>query len=246
MAFQIDATPRSGEFLMRRDAERLALQEARPRTPASLLLYRWARPTLSLGHGQILARDFDPQAIERDGVPVVRRPTGGRAILHADEWTMSLVAALDDPRFGGSLRETLARVGGLVRAALGEIGVETDDPRPPRPAGSDPRLSAACFASAWGFEVLRNGRKLAGSAQRRLRRSFLHQGTILVGGGHEALVNWLRRPPGEREALAATLLASTTSVRAILGREPSFEAFGAALGERFACLARRAAPAAVA
>jgi lipoate-protein ligase A len=215
---------------MRRDAERLALQDAVPGTPPSLFLYRWERPTLSLGHGQRLLPDFDPEALARAAVPVVRRPTGGRAILHADEWTWSAVGDLADGRLGGTLGESFERVTTLVRVALAAIGAVPDPPgEAPDGAAGAGALGAACFAAAWGHEIRWRGRKLAGGAQRRTRRSFLHQGTLLVAAAGPSLADFLAASAAERQRLRARLEASTVTLGEILGQPPDFAAFARAL-----------------
>lgn len=225
MSFHVDDRPLEGEFLMRRDAARLARQDAEPGTACSLTLYRWARPTLSLGYEQALEPDFDPAALAQLGIPVVRRPTGGRAILHADEWTWSVVGDLADPLLGGSLRRSFGAVSALVRMALADLGVAVDAPGDgPGQRDASP-LRAACFAAAWGHEIRWRGRKLAGGAQRRTRRSFLQQGTLLAGPGHLRLVDAMRLTPAERDAQQRALAASTVTLAEILGPGPDFRAF---------------------
>jgi lipoate-protein ligase A len=230
--FHADTKAGSGQDLMQRDRHRLQRLEANPDLGPSLYLYRWREPTVSLGYAQRPERDLDLDSLKVAGIPVVRRPTGGRAILHVDEWTYSVTAPLAEERLGGSLAESFRRVASVVQRALGEIGVEcylaaTD--RPGRPDSSGSSDGPACFATALGFELTVGGRKLVGSAQRRLTRAYLQQGTILVGAGHERLAEFLRGSPEDRRRWRQELLSSTVTVREVAGEESSFEAFAKVL-----------------
>src|SRR5262249_16906676 len=106
-SFHVDELPGQGRFLMERDAARLEALESNPLLGPSLYLYRWAAPTISLGYAQREDRVLDRDAVRAAGIPVVRRPTGGRAILHVEEWTYGVTVPLDHPRLGGGLRESL-------------------------------------------------------------------------------------------------------------------------------------------
>jgi lipoate-protein ligase A len=213
-----DDTPRPGEELMRRDEARLAGGRA------SLLWYAWDRPTLTLGRLQA-PQAIDAAACAARGVPVVRRPTGGRAVLHADEWTYGAVIGLDHPVLGGSLDASCRAIVGLVCEALGEAyGIEVDTAAGPSAAASGP--AGACFARAFGYEATVSGRKLMGSAQRRAGGVLLQQGSLLVGPGHERLATFLASPePGAEAALARGAI----TLSEILGRRPDPAPFRAAL-----------------
>ena len=166
-------TPADGATNMRRDHE--LLEEAARGAPPTLRLYRWSRPTLSLGHAQSLESATDPAALARLGIPWVRRPTGGRALLHLpDELTYAFAA----PRgLAPGVRAAYFRVMGAIAEAL--AGFARLDPIPP---GSLPRESAAprlpCHAVATGHEITACGRKLVAGAQRWRRGAFLQHGSI--------------------------------------------------------------------
>jgi lipoate-protein ligase A len=230
-SFHCDPEPLPGDELMARDRRRLAAIEANPDLGPSLYLYRWSRPTVSLGYAQRAERDLDVAALDRDGVAVVRRPTGGRAILHVDEWTYSVAAPLAADRLGGSLEDSVRRVATVVQRALASLGVESylaaaDSPQRPPAAG---KAGPACFAQAIGFELTVEGRKLMGSAQRRLTRGFLQQGTILVGEGHERLADYLAGSAEARNRWRHGLVESTVSVRQLVGAAADFERFAKAM-----------------
>jgi lipoate-protein ligase A len=230
--FRADPAPLPGEFLMRRDRERLLALEADVTLGPSLFLYRWREPTVTLGYAQPAEGVLDLEAARRAGVPVVRRPTGGRAILHADDWTYSAVVPLDDALFGGGLAASVGRLTAVVGAALAAIGIEC------APAGRAAARAAertpigdepACFALAVGHELTVGGRKLVGSAQRRLTRALLQQGTILAGPGYERLADLLLGDAAERERARRRLLSSTVTVRELTGGRARFEDFARVL-----------------
>ncbi len=200
---------------------------------ARLAFWRWDRPTISLGRLQDPATALDPGALAALGCPVVRRPTGGRAILHADEWTYSALVPFDHPVLGGSLAASTRAVVGVLAAALGEAyGIPFDPPAdgPGERADGSPE---ACFARTFGYELAWRGRKVMGSAQRRGRRVLLQQGSLLVGGGHERLARVLPGTEAERAGVEASLAAGATGLAAILSRRPDPAPFVAALERRW-------------
>jgi lipoate-protein ligase A len=184
-----------------------------PGSPPALRLYEWREPSVSLG-----LRQVEPEWLSRCdslGVQVVRRVTGGGAVLHAGDLTYSVVAPADSPDLPSDLRgsyEWLRRrlVAGLERAGL---AASASKPR----AGAD--RFELCFAGATGYEIELDGEKLVGSAQRRTRRAFLQHGSIRLSDDFalyraltgESLVG--PKPPAVapdalRRALAASFAAS--------------------------------------
>lgn len=217
---------------MRRDRARLLTLDADPELGPTLFLYRWARPTITLGAAQRAEIVLDAERVRARGWPVVRRPTGGRAILHVEEWTWSAVVPLDHPYVGGSLRASLLALSETIVEALRALGVEALPAAGAGRSESGGTLSGgarACFAFAAGHEIIAAGRKLAGAAQRRLARAALTQGTLLVGPGHERLAEVLRGDDGLREATKHTLLEETVTLRELASHEPRFDDFAAAL-----------------
>ncbi|MYE43408.1 MAG: hypothetical protein F4X79_05180 [Acidobacteria bacterium] len=167
------AAPAEGRANMGRD--RTLLEEAAAGAPPSLRLYRWSRPTLTLGHGQAAEDATDPEALATFGVPWVRRPTGGRALLHLpDELTYAFAAPRGQ---AGGVRTAYFRVMGSIWKALSRF-VHLDPP----PAGALPRDTAStrlpCHAVATGHEITARGHKLVAGAQRWRRGAFLQHGSI--------------------------------------------------------------------
>jgi lipoate-protein ligase A len=178
-------------------------------------VYSWSVPTLSLGRNQNGRVAYDPATLAGAGFAVVRRPTGGRAVLHDREVTYSVTApALD----AGALRESYQRINRLLVDGLRSLGLAAEiatTERAPRPDLSP------CFDKPSPGELMAGGEKLAGSAQWRERGALLQHGSILVDGD-QAPVSTLLREPAAPSAAPATL-------RALLGREPSVADLATAL-----------------
>jgi lipoyl(octanoyl) transferase len=203
--------PLPGAVNMRRDAALLA--GWRPGRQPVLRLYRWRPPAVSYGFHQRL-EDFDQDEIARRGFDLVRRPTGGRAILHAEELTYSVVGPSPSPLFGDTLHSCYMRINEALVAFLRDLGHAAAI------SGGEARAEmrqAVCFRSAGQHEIEVGGRKIIGSAQRRLDGVFLQHGSILTGPRHADLLACLR--PERRGALAREdLLAMTTDLGRLRGR----------------------------
>ncbi len=215
--------PRTGADNMRWDT---ALLDAyRPDDDPILRIYRWWPPAVSYGYNQKLA-DFDDAAVHSRGFGLVRRPTGGRAILHADELTYCVVGASPSALFGDSLHATYMRINQALVVFLRGLGYQAEI------SGGESRhelRGALCFKSAGQHEIRVGGLKLIGSAQRRTGGRFLQHGSILTGPGHAELVECLI--PERRSLTREQLLALTTDLAQLRGR-PLTEADFADLTQR--------------
>src|SRR5688572_2569891 len=175
------------------------LDRARASGDCVLRLYEWARPTLSLGRNQTARGQYDLARARELGIDFVRRPTGGRAVLHHRELTYSVTAPA---ALLGSLRESYARVNRLLISALRRLGVGAsvaqDLPRAPSPG------IVPCFDQPGAGELVLGDRKLVGSAQWRDGEAFLQHGSILVDDD-QGLASALLRSPSPPPPAAATL-----------------------------------------
>jgi len=161
---------------MARDRELLD-QLVRGERPATLRFYSWKPACISLGLGQSEVI-LDLNAVRAAGLDVVRRPTGGQALLHDREVTYSVVAWQDDPVVGGTLMRSYRAISEALLGGLRGLGISGEGaPCEPRPASG---LTPICFASASAEEVLVGGRKLIASAQWRSRGAFLQHGSLLL------------------------------------------------------------------
>ena len=152
------------------------------KAPPTLRLYGWNRPTLSLWYSQNVTRSVDLGRCRLLDIPIIRRPTGGRAVMHNEELTYRVIAPINHPRFPGGLKQTFQMIAtALVRglAQLKILGV--CEKKCLRHHNGKTRMnSPACFASFNLFEITANNRKLIGSAQRRVENAFLQHGSILI------------------------------------------------------------------
>jgi lipoate-protein ligase A len=182
--------------------ETLLLSALDPRALASVRLYRFRPATVSVGYRQSLADAIDLEACLRHGVGWVRRPTGGRALLHQHELTYSVASPASGPFRSLSVRGVYESVSQALRRALNRLDVPLDAPRPPgKPLKPEPPLDLPCLAVPGRHEITSAGRKIVASAQRRARGGFLQHGSILFRVDRE-LWTWLR-PPGGRDRLDA-------------------------------------------
>jgi lipoate-protein ligase A len=221
---------------MRRDGALLQAFEAGRRGDAVLRLFRFEPHGITLGASQNPARALDLERCRRDEIPWAVRPTGGRAIFHAEEWTYSLSARQDDPVWGGDLRRAYAAVARWIQASLVRLGVPVGSAPEARSDAASHPSALACFARAGGHELVIGGRKLVGSAQRRLAHAFLQQGSLLLGPGHLRLADYLAIPEADRAGLKADLAARTVHAGRWLGDAPLqrwAEALEAVLEARF-------------
>jgi len=184
-------------------------------SPPTLRLYRWSAPALTIGYAQDRDRDVDRAACRARGIAVIRRVTGGRAVLHDAEVTYSVAAPAGLPGFGTGLDAAYRRVAAGLIAGLRLLGLRAALPAPgPRDPTRPPR-QAACFAAPARHEIAVAGRKLIGSAQRRERGAFLQHGSILLES-HEALLGQvLRSHPATKRATGMVGLAD------VLPRRPA-------------------------
>ncbi len=194
------------------------MQRARETGESVFRVYGWATPTLSFGRHQSACGDYEPARLRAEGIEVVRRPTGGRALLHDREVTYSVTAPV---AAGDGLRATCDRINDLLMNALSRLGVPavaaTSGTRAPAPTATP------CFAEPAAGELMVDGRKLVGSAQWRDDGALLQHGSILLEDDQSRIAS-LRCSSGPHVALRAP-----ATLREALGRRPAFEEVAAAL-----------------
>ena len=191
----------------------------RGQAPATLRLYGWDKPTLSIGYSQNELMDVDREQCERRNIPIVRRFTGGRALLHQHEFTYSLVAPIPHPGFSGNLAGDFCAVSKAVILSLEKSGVAK-----PEMVGKEKRVpregqkrSPACFSTSNHWEIRVKGKKLAGSAQRRLNGAFLQHGSILLDKDPELAHSLLRySSDSEKKQGLKTLISNTLTLNEVL------------------------------
>jgi lipoate-protein ligase A len=221
--------PMPGQWLMDRDLADLELA-AKSEFGPCLSLYQWEVPTLSLGFHQEKDK-IDHERLARAGVPLVRRPTGGAAVLHSEELTYSIVIPDAVELRAGQL--LLEYVGRAITAGLQAIGVKAElDERGESLSPLANRTS--CFARTSRWEIAVNGRKIVGSAQRRLGNALLQHGSILTGNDHLRIVEFLTvSREADRSALRNRLDEKATCVENEIGAGEHIQSLRAALEQAF-------------
>jgi lipoate-protein ligase A len=188
------------------------LDRARGTGEAVLRVYSWRRATLSFGRHESVRGRFLSASLQAAGVDAVRRPTGGRVLIHDREVTYSVTAPTQE---GESLHASYRGINAILLSALGRLGVQAAEaPRGPplRPGDSG---AFACFATPSAGELVVGDRKLVGSAQVRERGALLQHGSILVDDDQPRIAA-LASVPVTPPPPAATL-------HDCLGRRPSYE-----------------------
>jgi lipoyl(octanoyl) transferase len=217
--------PRDGALNMAVDEVLVEAAAAEALAP-TLRLYAWEPPTLSLGYAQPAA-DCDFASLARLGWGLVRRPTGGRAILHTDELTYSVVAGESHPLMQGGVLESYRRLSRGLLAGLRLLGVDAsaDAGRTARSAGNP-----VCFEVPSQYEISCGGKKLVGSAQSRRLGCVLQHGALPLRGDLARILQVLAHPDStpERIHLRAATLGE------LLGREVTWREAADAVCRGFA------------
>ncbi len=201
-----------GPWNMARDTELLNTHQ--PGDDPILRIYQWDPPCVTLGYNQKIEA-FADRNVMAEGYDLVRRPTGGRAILHARELTYAVVGTSPGPLFGDSLHEAYMTINRALLKFLEDLGIVADV------SAGESRESArglVCFHSAGRYEIRVHRKKIIGSAQRRMRGVFLQHGSILAGPEHRQLVQFLDLEPGKMAREISDLAAGTTDLGEQLGK----------------------------
>jgi lipoate-protein ligase A len=193
--------------------EQLLTQALLPGAVPVLRFYSWDPPAVSLGRFQRRETAVDAEACRRTGVEIVRRITGGRAVLHNAELTYSIVSPEKNPLFPPDVIGAYKVIAAGLLAGLRNLGIPAElVTRTNRHAGlvkKDTR-DPSCFSSPSWYEIVVAGKKIVGSAQRRIPGAFLQHGSILIK--HDPAFGAEVIPGG-------TVSGKVTSIERELGRQ---------------------------
>jgi len=196
-------------------------------------LYRWKPFCISLGANQDL-NSVDVFKAADDGIDIVKRPTGGRAILHSEEITYSVVYPLVQKL---SLRHLYCKINSALLKGLqifderlSEAKLEIVEPDLNNFYEQD--LGQICFAVSAKNEIKYKSKKLAGSAQRKLKNTVLQHGSILCGGFHKNIINYLKISDNIA-AIKEEINNKTTDLKEILNQEIDYDKLAGSLREGF-------------
>ncbi len=219
-------------------ADNMAIDEAllesvsAHRRPPTLRLYRWDPACLSLGHAQPFDQ-ADPDRLYALGWHLVRRSTGGRAILHTDELTYSITAPTGHPLLAGGVLGSYRRLSHGLVAGLRLLGVEADT-APEVPLTEADRSNPVCFEAPSAHEITSAGRKLIGSAQVRRVAGVLQHGSLPLRGDLGRICEALAYPTAaDRFAAAERVRGRAITLEHLLGRPISWESAAESLAEGF-------------
>lgn len=226
----VNSRARAGDLNMAID--RLLAEQSRP----ALRLYAWNPPAISLGFHQSLA-DVNLELCSKDGIDVVQRPTGGRAVLHAEELTYAVVL----PRSSSFYHHSVLSVYEAISKAIIRSLRHLDLPIEWEPAQKSPQhlsksgLSSVCYASTAQYEIGYQGKKLVGSAQRRIGEGVLQHGSVLIGEKHLDLPFYLKRgDPRTKQSIQDYMRKHTICLNQISDPPLSFDSLMAAFKFGFA------------
>ena len=222
----LDTGPAAAAENMAEDEE-LLRGAGKPDSLPVLRFYTWLPPAVSLGRFQDAEHSVNAETCRRHGIDIVRRITGGRAVLHKDELTYSIVAPVGNSLFPNDVLGTYKVIATGLLAGLRGLGIAAEMvSRSGRHAGmvKSRTQEPACFSSPSWYEILARGRKIIGSAQRRVSGAFLQHGSILMGYD----------PALEAEVIpGGGMQDAVTCVRSELRREVTLEEVKTAFREGF-------------
>jgi lipoate-protein ligase A len=229
----INTGNRDPAYNMALDEAMLLHHEAGDALP-TLRVYGWTTPTLSLGYAQKTWQEVNLAACQQCGVSVVRRPTGGRAVLHDCEVTYSVVLPTTLSLGPATLTAHYRRIGLALAAALQRLGLAVHLERArlsahPRRAA----VSPACFAAIARYELSATGKKIVGSAQKRLQHTFLQHGSMPLRMERQRLFQCLQVPPEQRAALVQEAFMTMTAINEIAPSPVTAHMLHGALREGF-------------
>lgn len=213
----IDTGFNDGNFNMQYD---ISLTKQIKNDECILRLYRWKPYCISLGANQDFS-DVELIKAKNDNIDVVKRPTGGRAILHSEELTYSVVFPLN---LNYSVRDIYNQINlalkkglELYNSELKKIELENSQTDFRNFYKKD--ISSVCFAVSAKYEINYSGKKLVGSAQRKIGNVVLQHGSILTGTYHLKLTEYLNIKQNQKEKISEELTETTIDLKTILGKE---------------------------
>ncbi|PID31207.1 MAG: octanoyltransferase [Candidatus Cloacimonadota bacterium] len=198
-------------------------------------VYRWKPYCISLGYHQKID-EIDLERLKNYNIDLVRRETGGRAVFHATELTYSMIIPKNSQFYSDSIMDVYNKISKVLVRGLNLTGVSSADLE----RGEAPnfknlykeKLSSVCFSSTSTYEVVSRGKKIVGSAQKRLKDSVLQHGSILVGLDHIDLIDYLSIPERLKSRFKEQVKEKTTTVAQLIDLEKNqYENFYKELSE---------------
>jgi lipoate-protein ligase A len=232
----IDSGDGSPSFNMALD-EALLDWHSQGKIPPVIRFYGWNPATLSIGYFQKIEKEIDMNAVKKHGLGFVRRPTGGRGVLHEHELTYSVIVSENHPEMPKTVTEAYRVISEGILNGFQELGLEAYFAVPKsadeKSALKNPR-SAVCFDAPSWYELVVEGRKVAGSAQTRQKGVILQHGAILLDLDEDKLFS-LFKYPNERvkERMQNAFKTKAVAINEISSRQIGIEEAKQAFREGF-------------
>jgi lipoate-protein ligase A len=229
--FFIDTGFNDGIYNMQYDVE---LTKKISNENCILRLYRWKPYCISLGANQNFS-EINIEKAKNDKIDVVKRPTGGRAILHSEELTYSVVLPLS---FNDSVRNTYNQINIALKKGL-EIydseleKIELENHHTDFRDFYKKDISSICFAVSAKYEINYSGKKLVGSAQRKIGNLVLQHGSILCGDYHLKIIDYLNIDSKRKEEISDELNRTTIDLKSILKKDVDYSSLSDSIKKGF-------------
>jgi lipoate-protein ligase A len=203
----LDDGQKSGAENMAAD-EFILKRVKRPDVGAILRLYSFAPPAISIGFHQDPDSVLNIDALRRDEIHLVRRITGGRALLHDEEITYCIAASTEEEVFKSGLRERFMSVSEALTEALAVLGVKARISRGKKESRNR-EMTSPCLISVSRHEITAGGRKIVASAQRSSGTAFIQHGSILLGAGSKRISKYLKGDWGNLDRHVTSIFEET-------------------------------------
>ena len=169
--------------------EAIMMAHEKDRIPPTIRFYQWSPPAVSLGYFQDMKKEINIEACQNSGIDIVRRPTGGKAVLHDQELTYSFVISEKHPSITKSILDTYKKISRALINGLNSLGINADlvplrerkrQNHLANPSQNPIFFKTICFSTPSQYEVQVDGKKLIGSAQVRKKGVVLQHGSLLM------------------------------------------------------------------
>ena len=184
-------------------------------------LYDWQLPSITIGYMQKVLELLDFESLKKDNIAWIRRPTGGRAVLHDNDITYSCIFPASLSAMGNSVMETYSIISRGLMAGLAMCGIECDSHDSFDQFRETKReIKLPCFLAPNRKEIMAKGKKLVGSAQKRSALAVLQHGSIPLTDAYRRLPDYLLLPEEQRKIQKELLASKSVCLKEI---EPTLE-----------------------
>jgi lipoate-protein ligase A len=193
------------------------------RSLPAIRFYGWNPPSISFGYNQKFSKEIDLKALKKFGFGYVRRPTGGRAVLHDEEVTYSVITPISE-ELSGSILESYSEISRALARGLKNLGIEVEFEKSELSSNHQRQAANPCFSSSSRFELNYQKKKIVGSAQVRKDNTLLQHGSILLQKNQSKLAYVIPNLSDEQhERLAVYLSKKTIAINEILNEPVNFD-----------------------